>query len=363
MYLFTLNTLIKQKPPLHSIKQIFCLLILISFSNPISATIFSQLFTPLPALNAKQLAVIVNDSDSLSIKIAKYYQQQRNIPAKNIIHISFNPKHKTLPVDQFKKIKQIVDQLTPDHIQAYALTWMQPFRVGCMSITTAFAAGYNEKFCAKGCKSTLASPYYNSTTSTPYDKHQWRPTMTLAAKNFTDAKALIDRGVASDFSQPNGTAYLLKTSDKARSTRAVLFPSILKAFQGLWPVQSLQQDALENKHDILFYFTGKIKVDNINTNTFLPGAVADHLTSTGGVLTGSKQMSIIKWLQAGATGSYGAVVEPCNFIQKFPNPGVMMQFYIRGNSLIEAYWKSVSWPGQGIFIGEPLARPFAYKTK
>jgi hypothetical protein len=26
--------------------------------------------------------------------------------------------------------------------------------------------------------------------------------------------------------------------------------------------------------------------------------------------------------------------------------------------LIEAYWKSVAWPGQGIFIGEPLARPF-----
>ena len=25
---------------------------------------------------------------------------------------------------------------------------------------------------------------------------------------------------------------------------------------------------------------------------------------------------------------------------------------------IEAYWKSVAWPGQGVFIGEPLARPY-----
>ena len=39
-----------------------------------------------------------------------------------------------------------------------------------------------------------------------------------------------------------------------------------------------------------------------------------------------------------------------------------MSPYLRGNSLIEAYWKSVAWPGQGIFIGEPLAKPFAYKT-
>jgi uncharacterized protein (TIGR03790 family) len=92
----------------------------------------------------------------------------------------------------------------------------------------------------------------------------------------------------------------------------------------------------------------------------LPGAVADHLTSAGGVLTGSKQMSSIEWLKAGATGSYGAVIEPCNFVQKFPHPGIMMHYYIRGNSLIEAYWKSVAWPGQGIFIGEPLAKPFAY---
>lgn len=32
--------------------------------------------------------------------------------------------------------------------------------------------------------------------------------------------------------------------------------------------------------------------------------------------------------------------------------------YFGGETLIEAYWKSVISPGQGIFIGEPLARPF-----
>jgi hypothetical protein len=30
-------------------------------------------------------------------------------------------------------------------------------------------------------------------------------------------------------------------------------------------------------------------------------------------------------------------------------------------SLIESYWKSAAVPDQGIFIGEPLAKPFAYK--
>jgi len=32
---------------------------------------------------------------------------------------------------------------------------------------------------------------------------------------------------------------------------------------------------------------------------------------------------------------------------------------LRGESLIEAYWKSVKMPGQGIFVGEPLVRPYA----
>jgi hypothetical protein len=53
------------------------------------------------------------------------------------------------------------------------------------------------------------------------------------------------------------------------------------------------------------------------------------------------------------------VDEPCSFPQKFPDPGMAMFYYATGASAVEAYWKSVAWPGQGVFIGEPLARPFA----
>ena len=42
----------------------------------------------------------------------------------------------------------------------------------------------------------------------------------------------------------------------------------------------------------------------------MPGALADHLTSSGGMLTDSGQMSALRWLEAGATGSYGTVIEP-----------------------------------------------------
>ncbi|OYW26346.1 MAG: TIGR03790 family protein, partial [Methyloversatilis sp. 12-65-5] len=94
-----------------------------------------------------------------------------------------------------------------------------------------------------------------------------------------------------------------------------------------------------------------------------PGAPADHLTSVGGtLLDNTAQMSALEWLTAGATGSYGTVIEPCNHLQKFPHPGILMSLYAEGDTLIEAYWKSVAWPGEGVFIGEPLARPFGTRA-
>lgn len=36
----------------------------------------------------------------------------------------------------------------------------------------------------------------------------------------------------------------------------------------------------------------------------------------------------------------------------------MMRRYLDGETLLEANWKSVAMPGQGLFIGDPLARPY-----
>ncbi len=310
-------------------------------------------------LTAKNLGVIVNESDPLSVKVANYYIAKRHIPPENIIYIRFATGYKTLPVKKFQLIKNQIDLSSGEHIQAYVITWTLPYRVDCMSMTTAIAAGYHKDYCAKGCLPTRASPYFNSPSSTPFDSHRIRPAMVLAGENFEQIKSLIDRGVKSDHTHPQGTAFFLKTSDKNRSVRAQLFPVISNVFSDKFPSKFLDQDFIQNQTDVMFYFTGKKHVEHIASNTFLPGAVADHLTSAGGNLAGGKQMNVLEWLKAGVTGSYGTVVEPCNFLQKFPHPGILMHHYLNGDTLIEAYWKSVAWPGQGIFVGEPLAKPFA----
>jgi uncharacterized protein (TIGR03790 family) len=154
------------------------------------------------------------------------------------------------------------------------------------------------------------------------------------------------------------SAYFVITSDKQRNTRSAFFPKSTSIPQKKLTVNTLFADSIQHKKDIMFYQTGLISVPNLDTLAFLPGAVADHLTSTGGDLLEGAQMSSLKWLEAGATASYGTVSEPCSYWQKFPNSAVLLAHYLSGETVVEAYWKSVAWPAQGVFIGEPLAAPY-----
>lgn len=314
------------------------------------------------AISADQLAVVFNTADPDSRELAGYYQQQRKIPPQNMIAVEMPPGVSQLNREQFAKIYGQVIQATPAEVQYYALAWSQPYRVACMSVTSAFAFGFDEKYCGSGCVATAPGAYFNSDSTAPYDDFKIRPSMLLAGSTLQQARAMIDRGVRADHhqsGQPRATAYLVSTSDKARNVRARLYPDVVAQLGHRLPIEIVHSDMLENKLDVMFYFTGLISVNNIESNTFVDGAIADHLTSSGGNLFGGRQMSILRWLDAGATASYGSVVEPCAFPQKFPNPGIVIDRYTRGESLIEAYWKSVQWPGQGVFVGEPLATPYA----
>ena len=323
------------------------------------ATAETRVSLPRTGLVSDDLAVIINDDDPLSQQVGSYYQKARGIPAANMIHLNFKPGHSNLTKDEFLQLKSVIDRVTPDHVQAYAVAWTNPYRVGCMSLTSALAFGYDESYCSQKCGPTAASSYFNSLSVNPTIDHKLRPSMMLAGTNFEMVKSLIDRGVESDHSFPTGRAYLLRTPDRMRSVRSIYFEQTAKELADVFPIEIMEIESIIDRQDVLFYFTGLVEVPNLKTLGFLPGALADHLTSTGGQLTDSKQMSSLRWIEAGATASYGTVVEPCNHPQKFPFPGIAMFHYSTGATAIEAYWKSVAWPGEGVFIGEPLARPFA----
>lgn len=323
---------------------------------------------PRTRIAKEELAVLVNDDDDQSVAVAEYYVMAREIPEQNVVHLSFPPGSPSMSSDAFGPLKDQVDAALGDDIQALAITWTDPYRVGCMSVTSAFAFGYASQWChtGGGCSETALSPYYDSESLFPKADHDMRPGMMLAGETAEDVFALIDRGIASDSTHPTGDGYFVRTDDSARNVRWMDFLATIDHWDhegglDMFYIDNWQgngSNALTDTDDVLFYFTGLVTVPDIDTNTYLPGCIADHLTSTGGKLTDSSQMSILRWLEAGATASFGTVREPCNFTTKFPSPIELIGHYFRGQTVVEAYWKSVAWPGEGVFVGEPLAAPW-----
>jgi uncharacterized protein (TIGR03790 family) len=326
-------------------------------------------------LRAADLAVLIHVGDATSEAIGVAYQQARGISEAHMIRLSFNGSGDAISSADFAALKTSLDARLPTTAQATLVTWAQPSRVEgptcSMGITSALAMGYSINSCG-GCVVTTMSPYYNSDSSKPFTDLKMRPSMMLGASSLAQAQTLIARGVAADGSLANasgtaqGLGYFVRTTDPARSVRWPDFQAAaaLKAsgisLNFIDNAAGNGSDVISNQNNVMFYLTGLLGVAQINSNRYLPGAVADHLTSLGGVLpNGGGQMPITDWLSAGATASYGTVEEPCNFGEKFPRATVLVNHYTRGESLIEAYWKSVQWPGQGLFVGEPLARPWS----
>jgi uncharacterized protein (TIGR03790 family) len=275
------------------------------------------------------------------------------------------PVRALLSAEEFDALQQQIAQRFGPQVQALALAWTVPYAVQCNSITGALALGFDAQLCSQSCARSRLSRYFNAATSKPFKDLGLRPAMLLASSSVEQAKALIDRGVASDHTLGlRGAlpvnAYFVSTSDAARNVRAALFPppGLVQRFGVNVKVE--QGGALRDRDRVLLYETGLARVDHLDTIGFVNGALADHLTSFGGQLDRDNgQMSALSWLAAGATASYGTVSEPCNHPQKFPHPQLLLLHYLQGSTALEAYWKSVAWPQQGVFVGEPLAAPFA----
>lgn len=183
-------------------------LILAAFCCELSTAAAPAITLPRTGISADEVALPVNDDDPLSRRTAAYYQEARHIPEENVIHLRRAGNKTALSPPEFGQLKSDINRLTPRHVQVYAVAWTQPYRVGCMSLTSALAFGFDEKYCSAKCGSTEASGYFNSSSTHPFDDHQLRPAMMLAGTGFEQTKALIDRGTAADYSQPEGTAYL-----------------------------------------------------------------------------------------------------------------------------------------------------------
>jgi uncharacterized protein (TIGR03790 family) len=351
-----------------------------------SATV-ATLFVPRSGIQSSEIAVLINDNDPQSVEVASYYQQVRNIPSRNMIHLNFDQNklypgftsNNGLDPAEFAALKAQVDAAAGPEIQALVVSWSKPFRIARFnyyptnySITSAFTFGIDPAYLtSNNCAATALNRYFGSSSTAPYRNFGIRPTMMLAGVSTASVKATIDKGLKADRNLPGGNGWFVKTADSVRSGPRLQDsqttvqnwnrPDALSMTYFDYATNGRRSE-VKNATNILFYQTGLANVSGLDTNTYLPGALADHLTSAGGNLFGTEQMSALRWLEAGVTASYGTVTEPCAYADKFPTASVLVESYFRGNTAVEAYTKSVRQPTQGVFVGDPLARPFGTRA-
>lgn len=315
-------------------------------------------------LRAADIGVVINTADAYSVAVGEHYIAARKLTPEQVLRVDV-PVRPSLSRDEFMRLSTTIDAHFGSRVQALALAWTQPYAVECNGLSGALALGFDGELCKQGCKPSRPSSYFNSASARPVSDHGMRLSMLLAARTVEQGKALIDRGVAADGSlllrgRPNVNALMLVTDDVSRRVRMLLYPPNGSLRPVGIDVQTLPAQALSRTPRVLLAITGSVTVPVDPAPDWVPGALADHLTSYGGdLLGGHGQGTALDWLASGATASYGTVSEPCNHLQKFPHPQVLLGQYAMGATAIEVYWKSVAWPQQGLFVGEPLAAPFS----
>ena len=323
--------------------------------------------------------VVVNQNSANSLQLGNDYCEQRGVPPQNLLRLtnwtggSINWSPGDFQTNLLNPLLAMVaGRGLTNQAQFVLLSMDIPYRVtdGYNVNSTTAALFYGFKTNSDPSLGTCSLPDYSSNSyayselpfsQAPPDTAATNSflAMMLTDTNLAAAESTLNRGVAADYSYPTQTVYLAKTSDTIRSVRFTEFDNSVFENQVISNYAVNRIDTDSTAFTNLFGLLTGLWNYSLATNAFVPGAVGDSLTSYGGcILENTGQTPLLAFLEAGAAGSYGTVVEPCNYTQKFPDP-VDYFYQARGFSLAEAYYQSVLNPFQGLFVGEPLAAPFA----
>ena len=330
------------------------------------------------------VVVVVNQNSTNSVQLGNYYCERRGVPPQNLLRINWTGGNTNWTRSNFETnlLNPLVGMLSgrglTNQVDYVVLAMDIPYQVtaadGINSTTAALFYGFKTDDCSNNCPAgypgcnlpaASANAYagsegiFRQTPPIAAGSNSWLVTM-LTSSSLTQAKGIIDRGVASDGAFPTQTVWLAKSSDVFRNIRYLEFDNTIFDARVAGDFVIVQTNinppiGLTNQFG---YMNGHYQF-TIVSNAFVPGAIADSLTSYGGVIFGpNDHTTLLAFLNAGACGSYGTVVEPCAYLQKFPSP--QDYFYqARGFSLAECYYMSLANPYQGLIVGEPLAAPFA----
>lgn len=168
---------------------------------------------------------------------------------------------------------------------------------------------------------------------------------------------VLERGVASDHGGGASGFYFVTNGNVRSMCRAWQFEATQGQLARRGASAVITNELPVGAVGVMGLLCGAEQVMPEVIGSFAPGAVAEHLTSWSAEFQ-RPQTKCTTWLEAGATATSGSVVEPYANPNKFPGAR-FFEHYTGGCSVLESFYQSVACPLQQLFLGDPLARPYA----
>ena len=315
--------------------------------------------------------VVINQTSSNSCEVGNYFCERRQVPPGNVLFINWPGGNIAWTNTDFQTnllnplLAMLASRQLTNQIDYVVLSMDIPFQTlnGSDVNSTTSALFYGLKNSSGPGAAGATNSYFASeqvfSQAQPASSpgYSFLATM-LTGNSVAEAEHLVDQGVAADGTFPTQPVILAKSSDPTRNIRFSEFDNAIfdTRLRGDYQVQRANSDSPWGQTNLLGYETGLASC-SVSSNTFVPGAMADSLTSYGGVIFGpNNQTTLLAFTGAGAAGSYGTVTEPDANLAKFPNPEAYF-YQARGFSLAECYYQSLFVPYEGLIVAEPLSAP------
>lgn len=342
-------------------------------------------------LGPHEVLVLANGQSADSVDIAKEFLRLRRIPEQNMVVLSL-PRSVTdgqarMSPDEFARLiwqpatLAMRERGLDDHILAWIYSVDFPImittspEVSIQGLTFLRNELVNHEAVRDGTYSSLLfggphglndAPHYSQT----FDVYkEWLqdemplPSMMLGytGENGGTRKDVIDclaRGVRADCTKPAGTVYFVTSDDVRSKCRQWQFSGAQKELHAMGINSVITDNFPVKAEDVMGMMMGAALVSPGRVSRYLPGCMAEHLTSAAAVFHAAGQTKLTDWLKAGVTASAGTVTEPMSIWTKFPNARFFAH-YGAGCSMIESFFQSVRCPLQILIVGEPFSQPWA----
>ncbi|MFO7871206.1 MAG: TIGR03790 family protein [Kiritimatiellia bacterium] len=345
------------------------------------------------ALAPHEVLLLVNRNSADSRAIAEKFARLRDVPPENTVLLDVPEGDKRIGIsrEDFTKFiwKPAVGEAEKRGIAGHILAWVYsagfPVRVsGTLPVSITGATFVRDSIPAdeKIKKGAWSSPLFAGADGPGRARHfpmsfgvyaNWLgdemplPSMMLGytgkrGNTVEEVIKCLEKGAGSDGTDPSGTVYFVTGDDVRSNCREWQFPETARELDRMGVKAVITEKFPENAEDIIGLLTGVASVKPEVNSGYLPGCMAEHLTSLAGVFDSGGQTKLSAWIAAGCTASAGTITEPYSIWTKFPNARFYVH-YASGCTIIESYYQSVRCPLQILPVGDPLAAPWTTRPE